>query len=76
MLKTLVAIAPSSKIREAQQLMAQLQVHGLPLVDPDRRLVWILTHRDVDLASDGALVSERMTPRERLLAADPDVSLD
>ena len=36
----------------------------------------IFTHRDVQVARDDELVSERMTPRERLLVAPGDVSID
>ena len=69
-------IPPNATIAEARQQMKQLQVHGLPVVERDRLLAGILTRRDVQLATDGELVSDRMTPRARLLVAPPDVSID
>ena len=50
-------IGPEATIREARRLMTGLQVRGLPVVDRGRVLLGILTHRDVQLAEDGALVA-------------------
>ena len=69
-------ICPEATVGEARRLMRQLQVHGLPVVQGDHKLVGILTHRDVATADDDSLVSQRMTPRERLLVAPPDVSME
>ena len=56
-------IPPNATIAEARQQMQRLEVHGLPVVERDRLLAGILTRRDVQLATDGELVSDRMTPR-------------
>ena len=69
-------IGPEATIGEARRLMTGLQIRGLPVVDRGRVLLGILTHRDVQLAEDGALVTHRMTPRERLVVAAPDVSVE
>jgi len=69
-------IPPTAQVGEARGLMDRMQIHGLPVVGPDRILLGILTHRDVQLGGDDELVSERMTPRERLLVAAAGVSVD
>ena len=69
-------ISPIATIDEARLMMARFQIHGLPVVDAGRMLVGILTIRDVQLADGGDLVSERMTPRERLLVAPAGVSVE
>lgn len=65
-------ISPRVTIAEARQLMARLGIGGLPVVDAG---LGLLTRRDVLLADDAALVSERMTPRERLVVATPGISI-
>ena len=69
-------ISSTATMGEARLLMDRMRVHGLPMVGADRTLVGILTHRDVQMGEDGQLVSDRMTPRERLLVAAADVSVD
>lgn len=66
--------APGTTAVEARRLMDQLDISGLPVVDEDHRLLGILTRSDLQLANDDALVSQRMTPWERLVVAPPDVS--
>ncbi len=56
--------------------MEQLEIHGLPVVDGQNKLLGMLSNRDLRFADDDALVSERMTPRERLVVAPRDISTD
>ncbi len=69
-------ISPRATVAEARMLMEQLDVHGLPVVERDGKLVGMLTHRDIELADPDARVSERMTPWERLVVAPRGVSID
>lgn len=69
-------ISPTATIGEARLLMERMRIHGLPVLGAGGILVGIVTHRDVQLRDDNELVSERMTPRERLLVAAADVSVD
>ncbi len=69
-------IIPTATVGEARLLMDRMWIHGLPVVGADGKLVGILTHRDVQSRGDSELVSDRMTPRERLLVAAADVSVD
>jgi len=69
-------ILPTANVGEARLLMDRVQIHGLPVVGPGRTLLGMLTRRDVQLVGDDELVSERMTPREKLLVAAADVSVD
>ena len=68
-------ISPNATVGDARQLMEQLDINGLPVVAEDRTLPGILTRRDVELASEGTSVAERMTPWERLLTATSGVSM-
>ncbi len=58
-----VTISPSQPLAEALRLMAEHKISGIPVVEPEtRRLVGILTNRDVRFASNVRQpVSELMT---------------
>ncbi len=61
-------ISPDARVADVRTMMSSHGVSGLPVVE-GRRLVGIITGRDVLFADDSELVSERMTPRERLITA-------
>ena len=69
-------ISPQASVEDVWRLMEQLGVSGFRVVQEDNTLVGMLTHRDVQLASSDVTASERMTPRERLVVAPPDISLE
>lgn len=60
---------------EAVRKMEQTRVGTLAVVDSGGRLTGLLTERDVRFMSPEALVSERMTPRNRLIVHEGLVSL-
>src|SRR5688500_18114982 len=68
-------IAPADKLSEAATRMRRTGVGTLVVVDEQRRVVGLLTDRDLRLADQAGTVASRMTPRERLImhvgAADP-----
>ena len=68
-----VTVGPRATAGEARGVMARHDISGMPVVDKSGRLLGMLTTRDVALADDSFLVSERMTPRERLITAGRDV---
>ena len=61
-------IGPNARVADVRAMMSSHGVSGLPVVD-DRKLVGMITSRDVLFADDSQLVNERMTPRERLITA-------
>ncbi len=70
-------VDPTATIAQARQRMDESGVGGLVVVDENRRLLGVVTTRDVLLAGDGqAPVRTVMTPRERLVVAGPDESMD
>lgn len=69
------SVAPDVSIAEAVQLMDEHDVGGLVVLDADRRLVGLLTRRDVLLAPSSLIsVAEAMTPAEHLVQATPDIT--
>ena len=71
-----VTIMPTASISDARSIMERHDISGLPVVDDAGGLLGMLTSRDIMLADAGQLVSARMTPRDRLITAPPDVGLE
>ena len=67
-----VTLGPTATLKEAEQLMEQFRISGVPIVDPDTgRLLGILTNRDTRFASDEDLarpVRELMTDQQLVTA--------
>ena len=69
-----ITIAPTATLGEAQMLMAQNKISGIPVVEPAGKLVGILTNRDVRFADNPRQpVSELMT-RENLATVSASVT--
>lgn len=76
-----VAVAPSTTVRDAARMMFRYRVSGLPVVDPNDRLLGIITEGDflameVERADTGVaaeLVEEVMT--HSVLTVEPDLEI-
>jgi IMP dehydrogenase len=69
------AIEGDRSVADAIQLMEQTGVGTLAVVDARRHLRGLLTERDVRFVAPEAVVSERMTPRDRLIIHTGPISL-
>ena len=57
-----ITVAPTATLAEAQAIMAANRISGIPVVEPDGKLVGILTNRDVRFAENPKQpVAELMT---------------
>ncbi|NNM77657.1 IMP dehydrogenase [Sphingomonas sp. ID1715] len=71
-----ITIAPTATLAQAQALMAENRISGIPVVEASGRLCGILTNRDVRFAGNpNQPVSELMT-RDDLATVSTDVSQD
>ncbi len=62
-------------IKDAKILMAKNRITGILIVDAKKRLVGILTSRDIALETDYRLkISQIMTPKSKLITIPPGVS--
>ena len=68
-----VTIAPGATLAEAQALMAQHRISGVPVVEADGRLVGILTHRDVRFAENTKQPVAELMTRDNLATVSTDV---
>ncbi|MBC7331562.1 MAG: IMP dehydrogenase [Synergistetes bacterium] len=72
-----LTVSPDATVGQALALMAEYRIGGLAVVDEEGRLVGLLTNRDVRFEKDpNRLVKELMTPREKLVTAPPNISLE
>jgi IMP dehydrogenase len=68
-------LTPEHKVHDAEELMAKYRISGVPIVDKSRRLVGIITNRDLRFIRDYATpISEVMT-KEKLVTAPVGTTL-
>ncbi|RKX47821.1 MAG: IMP dehydrogenase, partial [Thermotogae bacterium] len=67
-----VTISPETTISEANRIMGNYKIGGLPVIDDTGRLLGLLTNRDIRFEKNpGRSVKELMTPFERLITVNP-----
>ena len=70
-----VTISPDATLADALRLMAEHKISGIPVVEPGtRKLVGILTNRDVRFASNSAQPVRELMTKERLVTVREGVS--
>jgi len=69
-------ISPEAKVREAKQMMRRFQVSGLLVVDGERKLLGIVTRRDILFQDDAASVKDVMTPRKDMIVSSPGIGME
>lgn len=70
-----VTLSPDRTVQDAIELMRKHHISGLPVVDSDRKLLGIVTDRDIRFQTDlRQSVSDCMT-RDRLVTAPPATTL-
>ncbi|MFC7440179.1 IMP dehydrogenase [Laceyella putida] len=68
-------LTPEHKVHDAEELMAKYRISGVPIVDENRKLVGILTNRDLRFVRNySTLISEVMT-KENLVTAPVGTTL-
>ncbi|MBI5629325.1 MAG: IMP dehydrogenase [Elusimicrobia bacterium] len=68
-------VSPEDTIAQAQKLMREHSVGGLLVVDKDRKLVGIVTERDIQFQADPRTPLRRVMSK-KLITAKPGISLD
>ena len=71
-----IFIHPEATVAEALSLMSDLHISGVPVIDKDRKLIGILTNRDLRFETNmSTLVKDRMT-KAPLITAPKGCTLD
>ncbi len=72
-----ITIDPNSKIKDAEKLMSEYKIGGLPVIDGDFKLIGIITNRDIRFErNSNRKVKELMTPYEKLFVAIGRITID
>ena len=69
-----ITITPDQTVKEAIELMERHNIHGLPVVDKNEKLVGIITGRDVRFAEHSLKVSDVMS--KDVQTADEDITIE
>lgn len=71
-----ITLSPDATLADAEAIMSHYHISGVPIVEDGRRLVGILTNRDVRFVDDYLLaVRDYMTPAEGLVTAPVGTTL-
>lgn len=71
-----ITLQPSDTLAQASRMMAEHSIGGIPIVDEHKRLVGIITNRDLRFQTpDGRLIGELMTS-ENLITAPEGTTLE
>ena len=76
MIRKPITLLAEHTVREARELMARYKVSGFPVIDADKRLVGIVTNRDMRFAADGALPVSTIMTSEGLVTASLGTTLE
>lgn len=71
-----IFIAPNASIYEALELMAEYRISGVPVVDEERKLLGILTNRDLRFESNFNNRVENVMTKAPLITAPKGCTLD
>ncbi|MCS7218237.1 MAG: IMP dehydrogenase [Thermus sp.] len=77
MIQDPVTLPPTATLEDAERLMREYRIGGLPVVDLYGKLLGLVTNRDLRFERDlKRPVTEVMTPLERLITAPPGTTLE
>ena len=76
MIKDPVTLTPEKTIKEALQLMKKYSVSGIPIVDTSKKLVGILTNRDLRFEPNEKLKVSQIMTKENLVTAPKGTTLE
>lgn len=70
-----LTIAPDKTVGDAMQIMRENRIGGIPVIEPDGKLVGIVTNRDLRFQTDfEKKISEVMTSKNLVTTQNPDLS--
>lgn len=71
-----ITLSPDATLREAVALMSRFKISGVPIVDPDGRLVGIITNRDLQFERELQRPIRDVMTAEELVTAPVGTTLD
>ncbi|HEX7016828.1 MAG TPA: IMP dehydrogenase [Cyclobacteriaceae bacterium] len=71
-----ITLNVKSKVRDAERIMREFRIGGIPVVDEDDKLIGIITNRDLRFQKDLSVPVEKIMTRENLITAQEGITLD
>ena len=71
-----ITLSPDARLGDANQLMAQFSISGVPIVDDENRLVGIITNRDLQFETEMDQSIRDVMTQEGLITAPVGTSLE
>jgi IMP dehydrogenase len=71
-----VTLHVTSTVRDAEKLMRENKIGGIPVIDGNGKLVGIITNRDLRFQKDMNLPIEKIMTRENLVTAPEGITLE
>jgi IMP dehydrogenase len=71
-----IYIAPDKTVADADALMGEYKISGVPVVDEDMKLLGIITNRDMRFITDMSLVISDVMTKAPLFTAKPGITLE
>lgn len=70
-----ITLQVSATIRDAEKIMREFKIGGIPVVDQNGKLVGIITNRDLRFQKDMSMPIERIMTKENLITAPEGITL-
>ena len=71
-----IFVGAKARVREALELMAEYHISGVPVVDDDKKLIGILTNRDLRFETNAENLVENVMTKPPLITAHKGCTLD
>ena len=65
-----------SKLRDAEKIMREFKIGGIPVVDEEGKLIGIITNRDLRFQKDLGVPVEKIMTKENLITAQDGITMD
>jgi IMP dehydrogenase len=71
-----VTLQINSTVRDAEKIMREFKIGGIPVIDGNNKLVGIITNRDLRFQKDMSMPIEKIMTKENLVTAPDGITLE
>jgi IMP dehydrogenase len=76
MIQDPVTLQINSTVRDAEKIMREYKIGGIPVIDDNHKLLGIITNRDLRFQKDMSLPIEQIMTKENLITAPEGITLE
>ncbi len=71
-----ITLRVNSTVRDAEKIMREFKIGGIPVIDGNGKLVGIITNRDLRFLKDMSIPIEKIMTKENLITAPEGITLE